>query len=429
MKPRVMIVESVASIRAVLRNALFGRCEIVEPSLPSFAPRLFRGERIDLVLLGSVGPVASDSIACIDDLRAASPGVPIFFLAAERSEELAIAALRAHVDDYFRPPLSIPALLAAIEARFGNGHKPANGTPLIGDSLSLQHLREYLLKVAQSECNVLITGETGTGKELVARFVHQNSARRARPMISVNCAAVPDLLLESELFGYERGAFTGATTNRDGKARAADGGTLFFDEIGEMTPYAQAKILRMIENGEIQKLGARKSDAVDVRVIAATNLVLEEKIREQSFRADLYFRLNVARIVLPPLRERRDDVPCLAEHFIADLNRRCHLAVNGVTPRAMEILLRHDWPGNVRELRNVVEAAFINRPSSKIDVEHLPAAIRDPRACCDGEPPERDRVLSALQQANGNKSLAARMLHCSRMTLYRRMERLGVTPE
>ncbi len=417
----------------------------MEIAAPDRASIVIRREPVDAVVLGSVGSSTMDAIELCQELRAARPDLPVFLLARDTSEEIAIAALRAHIDDYFRTPVDVDALVAAIQNRCrgngngnGNGHRdaprsgPSLAPPIIGQSHFVENLRDYLMKVAASECNVLITGETGTGKEIVARFLHCNSARRNQAMVCVNCAAVPDLLLESELFGYERGAFTGATAAREGKAQLADGGTLFFDEIGEMSPHAQAKILRMIENGEVQKLGARAAAPVDARIIAATNQDLERKVHDQSFRADLYFRLNVARVKLPPLRERKDDVVSLAHHFIRDLNARTHLSVDGFTRAAADMLLRYDWPGNVRELRNVVEAAFINRPVSKIDVQHLPPAITEERER-KAEPRERDRLLAALQQAHGNKSLAAKYLNCSRMTLYRKLEQLshdetGVTP-
>jgi DNA-binding NtrC family response regulator len=436
MSLRVLVIDNDVARRSLLRNALFRRFTVVESATAEGAVSAVRSEGVDAVVVGAVGRGTLDAVELTPRLREGRAGVTVFLIARDTSEEIAIAALRAHVDDYFRPPLDVGALIAALErccAPNAVARKTADSQapPLIGQSAVVENLREYMIKVAASDCNVLITGETGTGKEVVARFLHCNSARRHRTLTCVNCAAIPDLLLESELFGYERGAFTGATTARDGKAQLSDGGTLFFDEIGEMSAQGQAKILRMIENGEVQKLGARAAAPVDVRIIAATNQDLEQKVREQCFRADLYFRLNVARIRLPPLRERKDDVVRLAQHFIRDLNTRTHLAVEGLTGAATDILIRYDWPGNVRELRNVVEAAFINRPSSRIDVRDLPALLHAPREER-VEPLERERYLTAMQQAHGNKSLAAKLLNCSRMTLYRKLEQFGdgspVTP-
>jgi DNA-binding NtrC family response regulator len=428
MKPRVLIIETGEEGRRFVRNALFGRCEMVESSTPAAGLRLLRSEAFQVAVVGSPGASTTSGIELVRALRAADGEVRIVLLAgADTSEELAIAAMRSGVNDYLRQPLSAAALLAAVEGgRNGHGPQRSNGQPIIGNSRSIQQLRAYVLKVAASDCNVLITGETGTGKEIVARFLHFNSARRHRNLVCVNCAALPDLLLESELFGYERGAFTGATATRPGRAAAADGGTLFLDEIGELSQHAQAALLRTIETGELQMLGARAPSSVDIRVVAATNEPLEERLQQKTFRADLFFRLNVARIHLPPLRERKEDLPPLVEHFIRELNGRCRQNVQGFTARALDALLRYDWPGNVRELRNVLEAAFINEPVPEIDVEHLPE-----RVATNGEAPSRPRgeqeeIMLALQAAKGNKSEAAKMLQCSRMTLYRKLQKYGL---
>ncbi len=276
------------------------------------------------------------------------------------------------------------------------------------------------MRPAQS--NVLITGETGTGKELAADLIHRRSSRAGKPFVAINCAAIPDSLLESELFGFERGAFTGAHTAQEGKLKLADGGTVFLDEIGDLSPYAQAKILRAIETGEIQRLGGRQARQIDVRVIAATNRNLES---DSTFRRDLYFRLNVARIHLPPLRERKEDILPLAEAFRIEFDRKFGCVSRSFVSRARELMLAHNWPGNVRELRNIIEAAFIDPgPNAEGDVD-LPSQFR--KAVQGSSGGELERILLALSQTEWNRGLAAKELNWSRMTLYRKMSRYGIT--
>jgi transcriptional regulator with PAS, ATPase and Fis domain len=294
----------------------------------------------------------------------------------------------------------------------------------------MKNLKAYIARLSTTDTSVLITGETGTGKELVAELIQVNSLRPLRPFIRINCAAIPDSLLESELFGYERGAFTGAQSSHPGKLELADGGTVFFDEIGDMSPYAQAKILRVIESKEVQRLGGRRSIRLDIRIIAATNQDLDLPTTELKFRRDLYFRLNVVRIHLLPLRERIADIPLLLNHYIQDLNRRFGRQVEGFTDHALEILLRHGWPGNIRELRNLLEAVFVNLPPSEVRRIDLPETLRRQLAdVADLPPGEQELLLSALWSTDWNKSKAARKLHWSRMTLYRKMTKYHLVEE
>jgi len=303
----------------------------------------------------------------------------------------------------------------------------ARGTELlVGASREMIGIRDYIRKLAVTDSNVLITGETGTGKELVAGLIHGNSARADKPLACINCAAIPDTLLESELFGYERGAFTGAHSSTAGKMEAANGGTVFFDEIGELSPYAQVRLLRVIEEKTIHRLGARKPVALNIRVIVATNRDLDTLAMEDKFRKDLYFRLNVGRVHLPPLRERKQDIPALIEHCLADFNRQFGAAVEGVQPEVMENFLSYDWPGNIRELRNLLEAVFISRPAEKITFVDLPDWFRRRHPLQPARLSESDRLLSALHATNWNKSKAAGRLNWSRMTLYRKMAKYGL---
>jgi DNA-binding NtrC family response regulator len=302
--------------------------------------------------------------------------------------------------------------------------------PLIGASRAMRDVKRYLPKVAAADCNVLITGETGTGKERVAAWIHRNSLRAARSLVSINCAAIPEGLLESELFGFERGAFTGAHAAYDGKFRQAAGGTLFLDEIGDMSLPAQAKILRAIEAREISQLGGRRSVPVDVRIVAATNQDLEALMADHRFRKDLFYRLDVAHIELPPLRERAEDIPLILEHCLAEMNARSGRHVGAPSQEALACLLAHDWPGNVRELRNLLEAIFISPPDGAISLDDLPPRLR---RRIEGERKESvsecERLLETLFAVNWNKSKAAAKLHWSRMTLYRKMAKYHIEHE
>jgi transcriptional regulator with PAS, ATPase and Fis domain len=293
---------------------------------------------------------------------------------------------------------------------------------MVSESPPMQRINAYIRKVASTDSTVLITGESGTGKELVAQLIHQHSPRQQKPLLCINCAAIPDSLLESELFGYERGAFTGAHTSKEGQLKLADGGTVFLDEIGDMSPYAQAKILRAIESKEAQRLGGKGSIPLNIRLLAATNQDLERLVSAGTFRKDLYFRLSVARIHLPPLRDRKQDIPLLFDHYIRELNRRFGLEVEGFTEEALEYLLHYDWPGNVRELKNLLEAIFVDSPSRRIGIMDLPEPF-DKRFKQADRPlqHERERMLSALFSTQWNRKKAAEQLRWSRMTLYRKM--------
>jgi transcriptional regulator with PAS, ATPase and Fis domain len=306
-----------------------------------------------------------------------------------------------------------------------------SATSLIGSSLAIWKVKTYLRKVAMTDSHVLITGETGTGKELAAQYIHRHSNRRAKPLVTINCAALPDGLFESELFGYERGSFTGATSSYSGKLKLADGGTVLFDEIGDMSPYAQAKILRLIETKEVYPLGGRRSVPLDIRIIAATNRDLERQVSKNEFRQDLYFRINVARIHLPPLREHKEDIPLLTDHFVQKFSAQFGRGIEGFSDEAMNRLLSHDWPGNVRELTTLIERIFIDPPRDKVSVADLPESTRNrPSVHQETVPPEREILLYTLSQTNWNKSKAAERLHWSRMTLYRKMTKYQlVEPE
>jgi transcriptional regulator with PAS, ATPase and Fis domain len=247
---------------------------------------------------------------------------------------------------------------------------------MIGQSSLLRAIKANIANIASTDSNLLVTGETGTGKELVAELVHRNGPRAEKPFVCINCAAIPDGLLESELFGYERGSFTGAYNANKGKLKFGDGGTIFLDEIGDMSPYAQAKILRVLESREVQRLGGRENIPLNVRFVAASNQNIEHLVSENKFRKDLYFRLNVANIHLPPLRDRKEDIPFLSEHYIGEFNRRFGREVEGFTEETLEYLLRYDWPGNIRELKNLLEVTVANFRHGRISFANLPEQFR-----------------------------------------------------
>jgi DNA-binding NtrC family response regulator len=298
---------------------------------------------------------------------------------------------------------------------------------LVGVSPAMSELRGYLPKLARSPATVLIAGESGTGKERVAELLHRLGPRSQGPFVAVNCAALPDGLVESELFGHESGAFTGALRNRKGYFREADGGTLFLDEVGDMPLSTQAKLLRVLERREVTPVGSSQPIAVAVRVVAATNQLLDALVAAQRFRADLYYRLNVAFIGLPPLRERKEDIPFLFEHATRRLNQRDRCHVGPPDEDLLECLHAHDWPGNVRELNNLVEGIFIDPPEGRVTRQHLPPAFRVLLGDYQRSPSdERSRMLMALEQTRWNKAEAAKRLHWSRMTLYRKLSRYGI---
>jgi DNA-binding NtrC family response regulator len=301
---------------------------------------------------------------------------------------------------------------------------------MVGSSAAMCEVKHELAQVAKSASTVLITGETGTGKELAAEFVHQYSVRSAKPFVCINCAAIPESLLESELFGHAKGAFTGADAYRDGLLTSANGGTIFLDEIGDMSLCAQAKILRVIEKKEVCRVGANRGVQLDIRFVAATNQDLESMAHSGAFRKDLFFRLNVARIHLPPLRERPEDIPFLLRDFCRDCGERAGTSIPEFSEDSLRCLTAYGWPGNIRELKNVVECLFLRELPSSIEPQHLPRHLRTIIASRTDMPrQERAALIEALFSAKWNKSEAARKLQWSRMTLYRKIAKHQISPD
>lgn len=358
-------------------------------------------------------------------------GAPLVLVQPKESPDLAASARSWGVSDYLREPTTAAELIASVRyclaehaqraSDLGRGVSLEGGERLIGRSVAMTEVRRQIAKIAATECNVLITGETGTGKELAAELIHANSRRQGSRFVCVNCAAIPEALLESELFGYEKGSFTGAHHSRPGHLELADRGTLFLDEIGELSLQAQAKILRAIEGKEVQRLGRRTGLTVDVRIVCATNRDLEASVRSGGFRADLFFRLNVARLQLPPVRERKEDISELVEHYLKTLNGRMGLHVCGFTEHSWRSMLSHHWPGNVRELKNVVEASLVRLAFPRMRTAELPEEFHRQFSSSNSPPTESEKLLSALVCHNWNKRKAAEELRWSRMTLYRKM--------
>ncbi len=402
-------------------------CEVIEVDGQVELLALVRQATPDLVVIHAEEHVG-EALATARRLRDAGRRTPLLLVVRESTADVALAAMRAGINDVVNVDCderdAAEALVRIVEREAERRPPPPliAGKRLIGVSRSADQLRHAIQRVAASDANVLITGETGTGKELAAELIHCNSRRREKPFVSINCAAIPDGLLESELFGYERGAFTGAHAAREGKLQYAQGGTLFLDEIGDMNLYAQAKILRALESRKVQRLGANRDIAINVRIVAATNQNLEQLTSQQKFRQDLFFRLNVARIDLPPLRDRRDDIPGLVAHLLAELGPRLETRVDTIDESFLEPLLRYEWPGNVRELRNVIESTLVFAATARITARDLPPYLRALFAIADRKrETERQQVMAALSQAAGNRTEAARLLGCSRMTLYRKM--------
>ena len=406
-------------------------CNYAEPRLPH------SGSAPDLGVISVPPGQEGAALELVRRMRALGRGVPVVLTVAQSSEQFAVRALNAGVGRYLREPVSGETIVAACEELLAPCKGPAaeadgdcgllGGEQMIGDSPPMRDLRGLIKKLDPWSSNVLITGETGTGKELVAELIHKNSARRHKPFVCLNSTAIPESLLESELFGYERGAFTGAQAAYPGKLAMANSGTVFFDEIGDISPHVQAKLLRVLDGKQVYRLGSNRAVPLDLRILAATNQDIERAVEAGRFRQDLYYRLNVVRVRLPLLRERVEDIPKLLTFYVKEMNSAFGTRVEGFTRDALDVLLAHTWPGNIRELRNVVEAVFINLQGRTIDTVHLPEHVKrhlSEMAGASGD--ERERLLRALVATDWNKTQAAHRLHWSRMTLYRKMSRYHI---
>ncbi|XMR38681.1 sigma-54-dependent response regulator transcription factor ZraR [Escherichia coli] len=396
-----------------------------------------REQVFDLVLC-DVRMAEMDGIATLKEIKALNPAIPVLIMTAYSSVETAVEALKTGALDYLIKPLDFDNLQATLEKALAHTHSIDAETPavtasqfgMVGKSPAMQHLLSEIALVAPSEATVLIHGDSGTGKELVARAIHASSARSEKPLVTLNCAALNESLLESELFGHEKGAFTGADKRREGRFVEADGGTLFLDEIGDISPMMQVRLLRAIQEREVQRVGSNQIISVDVRLIAATHRDLAAEVNAGRFRQDLYYRLNVVAIEVPSLRQRREDIPLLAGHFLQRFAERNRKAVKGFTPQAMDLLIHYDWPGNIRELENAVERAVVLLTGEYISERELPLAIAStpiPLGQSQDIQPlvevEKEVILAALEKTGGNKTEAARQLGITRKTLLAKLSR------
>jgi two-component system response regulator HydG len=396
----------------------------------------------DAVLM-DVRMARMDGREAFSRIHAVQPALPVIIMTAYSSVDAAVEAIRHGAHDYLTKPLDFDRLRLALERAVDRRQvveqqqqvtvsEAALVTSIIGCSPPMLELLEMIKYVAPTEATVLITGESGTGKELVAEALHHNSLRRQRPFVKVNCAALAEGLLESELFGHEKGAFTGADRRREGKFVQADGGTLFLDEIGETTQAMQVKLLRVLQEQELQRVGGEETISVDVRIIAATNRDLEEEVRRGDFREDLYYRLNVVMLSVPPLRQRGEDIPLLVWHFAAIFAQKNRRRLEGVTPECMALLCRYNWPGNVRELENAIERGIILMRGEQLSEKSLPLTIQkmaEDQETVPGVRPsslsdiEKELIFQTLDETGGNKSEAARRLGIARKTLQNKLHK------
>jgi two-component system response regulator AtoC len=391
-----------------------------------------------------------DGLKVLELVKRQGERTPIILITAYGSTQTTIEAMKLGAFDYLMKPLKINDLLEVLKkavevkelierARAGESTPLSDTDTMIGLSPLMQNVYKIIGRVTNTNATVLIRGESGTGKELVARAIHFNSVRRDRPFVKINCASIPESLLESELFGHEKGAFTGAVAAKPGKFELAHKGTIFLDEIGEMSLSTQTKLLRVLQEREFERVGGTETIKVDVRIIAATNKDLEKSIEEGHFREDLYYRLNVVEIVIPPLRERKEDIPALVNHIIKGCSAEYKKTIKGFSPEAMEILLSYDWPGNIRELKNVCERAVLMSTGPVLGVEVLPLTLKKKsrRFSWLGEIPggslkeivsevEREIILRALEEHNWNRSAAAQALKMNRSSFYAKLKELGI---
>ena len=454
-KYKILVVDDDTAHRIMLRSLLGGwGYEIFEADDGDGAVTRVKQMPFDLVLM-DVRMIKVSGIEALERIKAFNPAIPIIIMTAYSSVETAVDALKKGAYDYLTKPFDFDKLRITMERAMEHLHlkeenrrlkerldKQFDRRQIIGHSRAMMQLLETVSHVAPSEATVMIIGESGTGKELIAGALHFNSPRQTGPFIKINCAAITETLLESELFGHEKGAFTGADRRKEGRFVQAHGGSLFLDEVSEMPVTMQIKLLRVLQERELTRVGGSSVVAVDVRLIAATNRDLPERIRRGLFREDLYYRLNVVSLELPPLRNRKEDIPLLANRFLKMFTKKNLKPLKGFTPQAMDSLIRHDWPGNVRELMNAVERGVVLARSEFITESDLSFPSQtDPglekQALSEKHPVdiarpleavEKEHILKMLDAMDSNKSEAARRLGITRKTLHKKLKKYGVMP-
>jgi two-component system nitrogen regulation response regulator NtrX len=448
MKQKILIVDDEISILQSLNGILADEgYAVVQASSGEEGLEKAGKDQPDLILLDIWMP-GVDGMTVLDEVKRLYPLLPVIIISGHGTIETAVKATRMGAFDFIEKPLSIERVLVSIQnaiefSRLEEENRllrKKSNRSIIGQSAAVCALREQIGRAAPTNATVLITGENGTGKELAARMIHLLSRRSTRPMIEVNCAAIPEDLIESELFGHEKGAFTGAIEKRKGKFDSANGGTLFLDEIGDMSHRTQAKILRIIQEQVFERVGGSHPVEVDVRIVAATNKDLQREIELGRFRQDLYYRLNVIPIFVPPLRERADDIPLLIEHFADEIAGESALGKKKIDPRIYEVLHSYSWPGNIRELRNFIERLMIMTPGNRIGPDNLPADLRnlprretdqtdylqypslkEARSCF-----ERDYLQRKLEENGWNVSVTASAIGLERAYLHHKIKALGI---
>jgi len=449
----ILVVDDDPAHRTMLRTLLTGwGYTIFEADDGSTAIEKVHEQAFDLILM-DIRMITVSGLEALNEIKAFNPAIPVIIMTAYSSVETAVEALKSGAYDYLTKPLDFDELRLAMERAMdhrqlreenrmlreslGNHFDRQN---IIGRSPAMVKLLEMVAQVAPSEATVLITGESGTGKEMIAGAIHFNSPRKEGPFVKLNCAAITETLLESELFGHEKGAFTGAHKRKEGRFRQAHGGSIFLDEISEMSLAMQVKLLRVLQEREITRVGGEEVIKVDVRLIAATNKDLLQEIEAGRFREDLFYRLNVVTLNMPRLRERSEDIPLLAQHFLKMFSEKNSKEIKGFTPQAMDRLLKYDWPGNVRELMNAVERGVVLASSEYLGEKDLPLVLKEgasggkapPEQVIPGDLPleevEKASILKTLQLTGGNKSEAARRLGITRRTLHKKLKKYGVMP-
>lgn len=444
----ILVVDDDTAHRTMLKKLLGGwGYKVSDADDGSIAIEIVKQKSFDLILM-DIRMLNVSGIEALEQIKIINPEIPIIIMTAYASVETAVSALKKGAYDYLTKPLDFDELKITIEratehnrlkkeneylkSRLGEQFDRQN---LIGQSKEMAKLLETVAQVAPTEATVLIAGESGTGKEMIANAIHYNSLRKSAPFIKINCAALTETLLESELFGHEKGSFTGAERRREGKFVQAHGGSLFLDEVSEMSKAMQVKLLRVLQEREVTRVGGSELIKVDVRVIAASNKDLKEEIQKGNFREDLFYRLNVVSLNVPPLRQRKEDIPILAQHFLKHFSERNNKNIQGYTPRAMQKIMAYGWPGNIRELMNAAERAVVLARTDLLDAEEI-ALIMEDNASCVGaveadQPPknlsledvEKKSILDALITCGGNKSEAARRLGITRKTLRAKLQK------
>jgi DNA-binding NtrC family response regulator len=452
MKGIILVVDDERNQREILGAIL--KSEGYAPLLAGSgeeALRTLEREPVDLVLTDLVMPGMTGE-ELIDAVHSRNPGIPILLTSAYGTIQTAVDAIKKGAYYYFEKPVDRARLLIIIERAIENlrlreSHRvlseklfPGAG-PILGEHAAIREIKRILPRVSKSDSTILLTGESGTGKEVVARNVHSMSGRSASPFLAVNCASLPDTLFESELFGHERGAFTGAVRREIGLFEAAQGGTIFLDEIAEVKLEIQAKLLRALQEREIRRVGGKENIPIDVRIVAATNRDLEEAVREGRFRADLFYRLNIVKLTLPPLRDRISDIPLLASHFLARHGEKGVPPVREITKEAMRLLMRYPWPGNVRELSSVIERAVVLAEGGQIGPGELPRELREgaeavparafdlPPQGVDFEKIEEHMLRQAVERSGGIHARGAELLRMSYKTYIYRLRKFGIIPQ